>query len=135
MTLSKYLEEIVGAVVEGASKGKGDPEVAVDVSWRKGKAQDAKLTLQIIAHLHTRLSPDFLPRLLPALLSILAPSSTAPANSKDVDKEKEKEDKERLGRQRPVLRMVAELAISHAWPEGVVKGIGEVAKVLKNLVS
>jgi hypothetical protein len=26
------LEEIVAAVVEGASKGKGDPEVAVDVS-------------------------------------------------------------------------------------------------------
>lgn len=32
MTLTKYLEEIVAAVVEGASKGKGDPEVAVDVS-------------------------------------------------------------------------------------------------------
>lgn len=31
LTLSKYLEEIVGAVVEGASKGKGDPEFAVDV--------------------------------------------------------------------------------------------------------
>jgi regulator of nonsense transcripts 2 len=32
LTLTKYLEEIVAAVVEGASKGKGDSEVAVDVS-------------------------------------------------------------------------------------------------------
>lgn len=32
LTLSKYLEEIVGAVVEGATRGKGEPDVAVDVS-------------------------------------------------------------------------------------------------------
>lgn len=32
LTLKKYLEEIVAAVVEGASRGRGDPEVAVDVS-------------------------------------------------------------------------------------------------------
>lgn len=31
LTLTKYLDEIVAAVVEGAAK-KGDPEVAVDVS-------------------------------------------------------------------------------------------------------
>lgn len=31
LTLAKYLDEIVAAVVEGAAK-KGDPEVAVDVS-------------------------------------------------------------------------------------------------------
>lgn len=30
--LTKYLEEIVAAVVDGASRGRGDPEVAVDVS-------------------------------------------------------------------------------------------------------
>jgi regulator of nonsense transcripts 2 len=32
LTLSKYLEEIVGAVVEGVSRGRGDPEAAVEVS-------------------------------------------------------------------------------------------------------
>lgn len=32
LTLLKYLEEIVGAVVEGVSRGRGDPEAAVDVS-------------------------------------------------------------------------------------------------------
>lgn len=32
LVLTKYLEEIVAAVIEGASRGRGDPEVAVDVS-------------------------------------------------------------------------------------------------------
>jgi regulator of nonsense transcripts 2 len=32
LTLTKYLEEIAAAVVEGACKGKGDPEAAVEVS-------------------------------------------------------------------------------------------------------
>lgn len=31
LTLTKYLEEIVGAVVEGVSKGRGDPDAAVEV--------------------------------------------------------------------------------------------------------
>jgi regulator of nonsense transcripts 2 len=34
LSLTKYLEEIVAAVVEGASRAKGDPEVAVDVGSR-----------------------------------------------------------------------------------------------------
>ena len=33
LTLTKYLEEIVAAVVEGSSKGKGDIDSAVEVSW------------------------------------------------------------------------------------------------------
>lgn len=33
LVLTKYLEETVAAVIEGASKGRGDPEVAVDVSF------------------------------------------------------------------------------------------------------
>ena len=32
LTLTKYLEEIVAAIVEGAGKGKGDPEAAIEVS-------------------------------------------------------------------------------------------------------
>ena len=31
LSLTKYLEEIVAAVVEGATRSRGDPEVAVDV--------------------------------------------------------------------------------------------------------
>lgn len=32
LVLTKYLEEIVAAVIEGVCRGRGDPEVAVDVS-------------------------------------------------------------------------------------------------------
>lgn len=83
--------------------------------------------------MHTRLAPDFLPLLLPQLLTILAPPPPAP---KDVnEKEREKEEKERISRQRPVLRIVAELAMVGAWPEGAFKGGAEVGKILKALVS
>lgn len=85
-------------------------------------------TLKVICHLHLRLTPDFLPLLLGPLLSALAPSQA----SKDGDKDKE--DKERLSRQRTILKIVAELATVHAWAEGVVKGLGEVGKVLQALV-
>ncbi|WVQ81313.1 hypothetical protein IAT38_003436 [Cryptococcus sp. DSM 104549] len=120
LTLTKYLEEIVAAIVEGASKGKGDPDAAVDV----------------IMHLHTRLTPDFLPQLLQPLLAVLSSSSavTAPIG-KDGEKDKEREDKERLAKQRPVLRIVAELAMVGAWEEGAVKGCTEVGKVLKGLMT
>ncbi|ODN80903.1 hypothetical protein L202_03029 [Cryptococcus amylolentus CBS 6039] len=120
LTLSKYLEEIVAAVVDGASKGRGDPEVAVD----------------IIVHLHSRLAPDFLQQLLPLLLGAL--SAGAPVSlplGKDGDKEKEKEDKERLAKQRPVLRIIAELAMVGAWEEGAVKGSAEIGKILKGLMT
>ncbi|TXT09089.1 hypothetical protein VHUM_02563 [Vanrija humicola] len=117
LVLTKYLEEIVAAVVEGASRGRGDPEVAVE----------------IIVHLHTRLAPEFFPLLLPPLLAILAPS---PPPGKDTsEKDREKDDKERIARQRPVLRIVAELALLGAWPEGALKGGTEVGKVLKALMS
>lgn len=72
--------------------------------------------------------------LTPLLAVLFPPSSSSAVTSKDADKEREKEDKERFARQRLVLRIVAELAILSAWPEGVLKGAGEVAKVLKGFV-
>ncbi|WWC72867.1 uncharacterized protein I206_106831 [Kwoniella pini CBS 10737] len=119
LTLTKYLEEIVAAVVEGSTK-KGDTEVAVDV----------------IVHLHSRLTPEFLPLLLQPLLAILSTTSTnvSPA-VKDAEKDKEKEDKDRLSRQRPVLRIVAELAMIAAWAEGATKGASEVGKLLKGFMT
>ncbi|BEI85184.1 hypothetical protein CcaverHIS002_0505850 [Cutaneotrichosporon cavernicola] len=117
LVLSKYTAEIVAAVVDGASRGRGDPEVAVE----------------IIVYLHKRLAPEFLPQLLPPLLTILAP---APPPAKDAsEKDREKEDKERISRQRPVLRIVSELAMLMAWPEGALKGAAEVGKVLKSLMT
>jgi regulator of nonsense transcripts 2 len=117
LTLTKYLEEIAAAVVEGACKGKGDPEAAVE----------------IIVQLHTRLTPDFLPHLLPPLFAIL---SQAPAQQTGKEeKDREKEEKERLSKQRPVLRIVAELAVVGAWEAGSAKGSGEVLKALQKMVS
>jgi regulator of nonsense transcripts 2 len=78
------------------------------------------------------LAPDFLPVLLPPLLAILSP---APPPAKDSnEKDREKDEKDRIARQRPVLRIVAELAMIGAWPEGPTKGASEVGKILKALV-
>lgn len=84
---------------------------------------------QVIVHLHTRLTPDLFTLLLPPLIAII----TSPASSAK-DAEREKEDKERLAKQRPVLRILAELAIVGGWPE-IQKGIGEIQKLLKALMS
>ena len=88
-------------------------------------------------HLHTRLTPDFLPLLLPALLSILNAQPAAPTASKDdkETKDREKDEKDRLARQRPVLRIVAELALVSAWEKGLEKGVNDFSKALQAFVS
>lgn len=68
----------------------------------------------MISHLHSRLTPDFLTSLLPELLNVLAtsnptPSAATPATDRD------KEEKERIVRLRPVLRVIAELGLVGAW--------------------
>jgi regulator of nonsense transcripts 2 len=50
------------------------------------------------------------------------------------EKDREKEEKERLSRQRPVLRIVADLAMIGGWQAGPAKGGAEVQKVIKGLV-
>jgi regulator of nonsense transcripts 2 len=70
-----------------------------------------------------------LPLLLPPLISII---STPASSAKDA--ERDKEDKDRLAKQRPVLRILAELAVVGAWPE-IPKGITEIVKLLKSLMS
>lgn len=130
LTLTKYLEEIVAAVVEGSGKGKGDIDSAVEVSRvspSRGKADS-----QVMVQLHTRLTPDFLPHLLPPFLAILN-QAPVPTTGKE-EKDREKEEKERLSRQRPVLRIMAELAMVGAWQAGPAKGGAEIQKVLKSMV-
>lgn len=105
LTLTKYTEEIRTAVLEGisgtAAKGKADVEGAVEV----------------VTHLHARLAPDFYPSFLPELISITneaqnaAPTTSGAGN----DKDREKEEKDRISRMRPVLRMIAELSLVGAW--------------------
>ena len=62
------------------------------------------------------------------MLTALSPGQP----SKDGDG---KDDKERISRQRVILRIIAELGLINAWPEGIKKGAGEVGKVLQGLVS
>ena len=49
-------------------------------------------------------------------------------------KDADKEEKERVARQRILLRIVAELGLINAWPEGIKKGAAEVGKILQALV-
>lgn len=49
-------------------------------------------------------------------------------------KDREKDEKDRLARQRPVLRIVTELAMIGAWEKGVEQGVTEISKVLKAFV-
>lgn len=68
----------------------------------------------MISHLHARLAPEFLTSLLSELLNVLAssnptPSAATPATDRD------KEEKERVVRLRPVLRVIAELGLVGAW--------------------
>lgn len=70
-----------------------------------------------MTHLHARLAPEFYPSFLPELISITneaqnaAPTTSGAGN----DKDREKEEKDRISRMRPVLRMIAELSLVGAW--------------------
>jgi len=86
----------------------------------------------VIVQLHTRLTPDFLPHLLPPFLAVLAQPPVQSTGKEE--KDREKEEKERLSRQRPVLRIVADLAMIGGWQAGEAKGGAEVQKVIKGLV-
>lgn len=76
-----------------------------------------KLTARhkVISHLHARLTPDFLPALLPELLNVLATSNPTPSAATTPATDRDKEDKERIVRLRPVLRVIAELGLVGAW--------------------
>ncbi|KAJ9123167.1 hypothetical protein QFC22_001360 [Naganishia vaughanmartiniae] len=102
LTLTKYVAEIVGAVVEG-------------VTAKGGGKVDVEGVVEAISHLHSRLTPHFLPQLLPELLDIIATSQPAPASIATPATDREKEEKERLSRTRVVLRVVSELALVGAW--------------------
>lgn len=77
LTLTKYLEEIVAAVVEGAGKGKGDPESAIEVSslTRTGTRVDNVGNCAITHALDARLSAASL-----AAFSCCPGSTTSPVD-------------------------------------------------------
>jgi len=128
LTLTKYAEEITAAVLEGvsgtAAKGKADVEGAVEVRPLLRCRPDQNVSLcfqshrcQVITHLHARLTPDFYPTFLPDLLAITTDAQNkAPITSgSGNDKDREKDEKDRISRMRPVLRLIAELGLVGAW--------------------
>ncbi|GAA5932084.1 hypothetical protein JCM1841_006860 [Sporobolomyces salmonicolor] len=93
LSLEKYVEEAVGAVVEGLAKCKTGPEAAGAV--------------EVVSMFHQRFPVLFTPPFTALLLHGLKPASST-ATDKDV---KDKEDSARIIKQRGLLRIVGELEL------------------------
>ena len=91
-------------------------------------------TTQIISALHNRFSTTFTPALVSSLSAALsAPSRTA--LSALAPEQREKDDSARITRQRPVLRVCAELALVGIIRDAPSRSGGEwIMKALKELV-
>ncbi|KAI0644392.1 ARM repeat-containing protein [Trametes meyenii] len=96
LSLEKYVDEIVGSVVEGISRCKTEKDV-----WS---------AVEIISALHRRFPQTFTPALVSSLSAALAAPSRASLAALSPE-QREKEDSARVSRQRPVLRVSAELAL------------------------
>ncbi|KAF1811787.1 nonsense-mediated mRNA decay factor [Eremomyces bilateralis CBS 781.70] len=109
LSLTKYLSEILSACYEGLCKLKNPADIAAAV--------------EIVSALHQRFGPDDFTKYLGWFLGrgLATPERTVlKALAPDV---REKEEKERLARQRVLLRVVTEL-----WLVGVLRSLEDVAR-------
>ncbi|KAL7411066.1 armadillo-type protein [Mrakia frigida] len=117
LTLEKYAEEIVDACLEGVSGlgGKGDVFGVVE----------------ILTALNSRLSPDvFSTPLLTSFLALLGPPNSAALKALPAD-QRDREEKERVTKQRGVLRVLAEAeACGLRLVGGTVASSGRKSKVV-----
>ncbi|KAI9059126.1 ARM repeat-containing protein [Trametes sanguinea] len=121
LSLEKYVDEIVGAVAEGILRCKTEKDV-----WS---------AVEIISALHRRFPKTFTPALISSLSASLAPPSRAALASLSPE-QREKEDSARVARQRPVLRVCAELALVGIIRDGPDRSGGEwVMKTIRDLLS
>ncbi|TFK53931.1 transcription factor [Heliocybe sulcata] len=121
LSLEKYVDEIVGAVVEGIARCKTEKDV-----WS---------AVEVISALHRRFPAAFTPSLVELLSQALAPPNRA-ALSSLASEQREKEDAARISRQRPVLRVCSELALVGIIRDSPGRSGGEwVMKALKDLLS
>jgi regulator of nonsense transcripts 2 len=91
-------------------------------------------TPQVISALHRRFPTEFTPALVTALGSALAPPNKA-ALATLAPEQREKEDSVRLTRQRPILRVCAELALVGVIRDSPTRSGGEwILKALRDLV-
>ena len=90
---------------------------------------------QIISALHRRFPNSFTPGLVSTLQAALAAPSRAALSALSPE-QREKEDSTRVTRQRPVLRVSAELALVGIIRDAPDRSGGEwIMKVIKDLVS
>ncbi|KAF2860453.1 ARM repeat-containing protein [Piedraia hortae CBS 480.64] len=109
LSLHKYLTEIVSACYEGLTKLKTAGEISAGV--------------EVVSALHQRFGPDEFTKYLAWLVGNgLLPHDKAQLKALPAEV-REREEKERIMRQRNVLRMATEL-----WLVGVLKGVNDVAK-------
>lgn len=91
-------------------------------------------TPQVISALHRRFPTIFTPALITALASVLVPSNKA-ALAAMAPEQREKEEAARVTRQRPVIRVCAELALVGVIRDAPSRSGGEwVMKALRDLV-
>ncbi|BGP42681.1 mRNA decay protein [Rhodotorula kratochvilovae] len=119
LNLEKYVEEAVGAIVEGLGKCKTAAETAGAV--------------EVVSAMHQRFPDLFTPPFASLLLQGLKPSSST-ASDRDIQ---EKENNARIVKQRGVLRVVGELEAVGVIRKGAAKGTpGEVTwAALKDLLT
>ncbi|KAJ6594000.1 transcription factor [Mycena capillaripes] len=121
LSLEKYVDEIVGAAVEGIARCKTEKDV-----WS---------AVEIISLLHRRFPATFTPAIVSSLSSALAAPSRATLAAL-APEQREKDDTSRVTRQRPVLRVCSELALVGIIRDGPGRSGGEwIMKVLKELLS
>lgn len=101
-SLEKYLPEIISAVAEG---------------FQKSKISDTGAVVEVVSALHQRFQKDFTPRLTFALAKGLANPRADALKNLSVE-QREREEKERLARQRALLRIGVEL-----WLVGVIRTV------------
>lgn len=149
LTLERYVDEIATAVIEGVARCKNDKDVwsATEVcpfptsslfaSTRQGVTN--LVPVQIISALHRRLKPAFSPKIVPLLHQGLSPPPrVAPGSAPPVPAEvQERETAARIARQRPLLRVCAELAMVGIIGDGSTGRTGGewIMKSIKELVS
>jgi regulator of nonsense transcripts 2 len=91
-------------------------------------------TPQVISALHRRFPTNFTPALIASLASALVPSNKA-ALAAMAPEQREKEEAARVARQRPTIRVCAELALVGVIRDGPSRSGGEwIMKVLRDLV-
>ncbi|KAJ6587022.1 transcription factor [Mycena vulgaris] len=121
LSLEKYVDEIVGAAVEGIARCKTEKDV-----WS---------AVEIVSLLHRRFPAAFTPAIVSSLSSALTATSRA-ALAALAPEQREKDDASRVTRQRPVLRVCSELALVGIIRDGHGRSGGEwIMKVMKELLS